>query len=157
MNDTIGDSIKNMQYLERLKINDQAIWSPLHVQNRRGLTVAPCKLEPDIRHILPTQVAWLEIVFPIHLDLAWDDPSLYVEYQRWQDRDLRALFFDESFTELERVDLHNSELAVYTSSVREHGWMHEAVATEHGAKLERLTPPKTNGESEVESRTYYGI
>jgi hypothetical protein len=157
MNDTIGDSIKNMQYLERLKINDQAIWSPLHVQNRRGLTVAPCKLQPDIRHVLPTQVAWLEIVFPIHLDLAWDSPNLYVEYQRWQDRDLRALLFDQSFTELERVDLHNSELAIYTSSLREHGWTHEAVATEHGAKLERLTRLETSGESEVESGTYYGI
>lgn len=153
MSDTISDSIKNMQHLERLKINDQAIWSPLHVQNRRGLKLEPCRLEPGIKHILPTRVVWLEVTFP-HPgpDMNWDDPSMYVEYQSWQNSDLCSLLLDESHTELERVDLHNSELAVYTGGVWERDWKHEAVSTEHGAKVERLTRLKTNREFGAESR-----
>lgn len=153
MSNTLCDSIKNMQYLERLRTNDQAIWSPLHIQNGADLGV-----EPGIRHMLPVRVKWLEIVSPPSgPNLGWDDPMLYAQYQSWQDRDLRALLLDELFTELEHLDIHNYERELYTSSVRERGWTHEAVDTERGAKVQRMIRLKTCREFHVESRTPNGI
>ncbi|GAB7328081.1 hypothetical protein MBLNU13_g00119t1 [Cladosporium sp. NU13] len=153
MSDTLCDSIKTMQYLERLRINDQAIWSPLHIQNGVDLTV-----EPGITHILPVRVTWLEVLSPLNaLVLGWKDPNLYAQYQSWQDRDLCALLLDESFTELEHLDIHNCKRELNTISVRERGWVHEAVVTERGAKVERMTRPKIYGELNIESRTQKGI
>jgi hypothetical protein len=153
MSDTLCDSIKTMQFLKRLRINDQAIWSPLHIQNGADLEV-----EPGIRHILPVRVTWLEVVSPLRgPDMGWNDPSLYALYQSWQDRELRELLLDESFTELERLDIHNCERALYTSRVHERGWMHEVIGTEGGIKVERLSRHKTNGELSVESRIQNGI
>lgn len=145
MCDTICDSIKEMQHLERLKINDQAVWSPLHIKNSENRGIEPCKLQmPGIRHILPTRVTWLEIVSPFHgPDMGWGDPKLYGQYQSLQDRDLRALLLDESFTELERLDIHNCKRELDTNSIRERGWLHEAVGTERGAKVERLSRLET--------------
>ena len=142
--DTLCDSIKDMQYLEHLKVNEQAIWSSLHFQNSRDPSTESREPGPGIRHALPTRLAWLEIVSPRHLGLTCWDPYVYVDYQRWQDCDLRTLFFDESFTELERVDIHNCTLEMCTSSVRERGWTSEAAETERGAKVERLIRHKTN-------------
>lgn len=153
MSDTLCDGIKTMQFLRRLKINDQAIWSPLHIQNGADLEV-----EPGIRNILPVRVTLLEVVSPLRgPDMGWNDPSSYALYQSWQARDLRELLIDESFTELERLDIHNCERALYTSSVHERGWMHEVIELEGGTKVERLSRHRTNGELSVESRIQNGI
>ena len=90
MSDTICDSIKSMQHLRRLRINDQAVWSPLHIHNGADLGV-----ELGIGHVLPVRVTWLEVLSPLHgPDMGWD-ANLYAQYESWQERDLRALLLDE--------------------------------------------------------------
>lgn len=153
MENTLCDSIKNMQHLERLKVNDQAIWSQLPLENGRGFETELRNLEPAIRHALPTHVAWLEIVFPRHPELYWEDHNLCLEYRRWQDHDLRTLLLDEPFTELKRVDSHGCKREVYTGSVRERGWLHREIVTEGGANVERLSWLEMNGELGAEFRT----
>jgi hypothetical protein len=144
MNDTLCDSIKTMRYLRRFKVSDQAIWSPLHIENGGvGRGTESSKLEPSIRHALPTQVAWLEVISPrLGPQLHWEDPNSYAEYHRWQDRDLRALLLDEVFTELKRVDIHNGNRELYTSDVRERGWTHGAIGNDRGARVKRLSRMK---------------
>ena len=152
MCDTLGDSIKSMQHLQRFKVNDQAIWSALYIQDGGGLGTESFKLEPGIRDALPTQLEWLEVISPRGgPQLRWKDLNMYAEYQRWQDDDLCALLLEEAFAELKRVDVVDCEREVYTNSVRERGWMQEAVSTERGVKVERLSRMKANIEFGIES------
>ena len=139
MSSMLCDSIKNMAHLERLKVSEQPVWTPLLVQNGRGLETESREVKSCIGHALPTKLAWLEVVFQRHPSLYWEDHNLWAEYQRWQDRDLRALLLDESFTKLRRVDIHGFEREVCTRSVRESGWLREAIEIEGGGRTERLS------------------
>ena len=147
MSSMLCDSIKNMQHLELLKVSEQPVWSPLLVQNGKGLENESREVESCIGNALPTKVAWLEVVFRRRPPLYWEDHNLWVEYKRWQDCDLRALLLDESFTKLRRVDIYGCEREMFTSSVRERGWLHESIETESGGRMERLSRLKANGES----------
>ena len=140
MCNTIDDSIKTMQHLRRFKVNDQAIWDALFIQDGGDLENELFKMELGIRDALPTQLEWLEVISPRGgPQLRWKDRKMYVDYRRWQESDLCALLLDEAFAELKRVDIVNCKREVYTSDVRERGWVHEVMATERGAQVERLS------------------